>query len=487
MSLQRSAGADHLRRRRRRHRGGRPGGRADEGLGRQRPSGPRCSAASAASPGCSTPRALRGMTAPGAGHRTDGVGTKVAIAQAHGRARHHRLRPGRHGRRRHRRLRRRAAVHDRLHRLRQGRARADRRDRQGHRRGVRRRPAAPWSAARPPSTPGCSGRTSTTSPAPRPASSRRRPCSARTGSRPATSWSRWRPRGLHSNGYSLVRHVFAAAGLGAGPRRRRARPHPRRGAAGADPDLRRATCSTWSAPTASTCTPSATSPAAGSRPTWPGCCRAAASRRVDRSTWTPPPVFGMVVRELGRVPVADLERTLNMGVGMVAVVPPTRPTRVGARGARRAACPPGSLGEVSDRASGHGRGRRGGRAAAPRASTAARCRSSARTRGLTPVRATARGAGVSSRWSASAHPHRDTATVRSRLPGKGGSAHGRGVRWSRGTGGAAGRPEAASALAGGLLAVLVVAVVVSVVGDRLRRAVRRSVKLSLKLLRSVSG
>jgi len=42
--------------------------------------------------------------------------------------------------------------------------------------------------------------------------------------------------------------------------------------------------------------------------------------RLDRSTWTPPAVFE-VVRELGRVPVADLERTLNMGIGFVAVLP----------------------------------------------------------------------------------------------------------------------------------------------------------------------
>ncbi|MBI4944520.1 MAG: phosphoribosylformylglycinamidine cyclo-ligase [Actinobacteria bacterium] len=40
---------------------------------------------------------------------------------------------------------------------------------------------------------------------------------------------------------------------------------------------------------------------------------------VDRATWTPPPVFGLVAR-LGGVPRADLERTLNVGVGMVAVV-----------------------------------------------------------------------------------------------------------------------------------------------------------------------
>jgi phosphoribosylformylglycinamidine cyclo-ligase len=42
--------------------------------------------------------------------------------------------------------------------------------------------------------------------------------------------------------------------------------------------------------------------------------------RIDRSTWTPPAVFE-VVRRVGRVPVADLERTLNMGIGFVAVLP----------------------------------------------------------------------------------------------------------------------------------------------------------------------
>jgi phosphoribosylformylglycinamidine cyclo-ligase len=42
--------------------------------------------------------------------------------------------------------------------------------------------------------------------------------------------------------------------------------------------------------------------------------------RLDRATWTPPAVFS-TVGELGRVPRADLERTLNQGVGFVAVVP----------------------------------------------------------------------------------------------------------------------------------------------------------------------
>jgi phosphoribosylformylglycinamidine cyclo-ligase len=42
---------------------------------------------------------------------------------------------------------------------------------------------------------------------------------------------------------------------------------------------------------------------------------------VDRSTWELPPVFALV-RDTGGVATADLERTLNCGVGMVAVVGP---------------------------------------------------------------------------------------------------------------------------------------------------------------------
>jgi len=41
---------------------------------------------------------------------------------------------------------------------------------------------------------------------------------------------------------------------------------------------------------------------------------------VDRATWTPPPVFGLLAR-LGPVARPELERTLNLGIGMVAVVP----------------------------------------------------------------------------------------------------------------------------------------------------------------------
>jgi phosphoribosylformylglycinamidine cyclo-ligase len=42
---------------------------------------------------------------------------------------------------------------------------------------------------------------------------------------------------------------------------------------------------------------------------------------VDRATWSPPPIFG-IVAEVGDVARDDLEATLNMGVGMIAVVAP---------------------------------------------------------------------------------------------------------------------------------------------------------------------
>ena len=43
------------------------------------------------------------------------------------------------------------------------------------------------------------------------------------------------------------------------------------------------------------------------------------SATVDRSTWQPAPIFDLVAT-VGAVPHHDLEQTLNMGVGMVAVV-----------------------------------------------------------------------------------------------------------------------------------------------------------------------
>ncbi len=42
---------------------------------------------------------------------------------------------------------------------------------------------------------------------------------------------------------------------------------------------------------------------------------------IDRSTWTPHPVFGLV-GDMGRVSLPELEKTFNMGVGMIAMVAP---------------------------------------------------------------------------------------------------------------------------------------------------------------------
>jgi phosphoribosylformylglycinamidine cyclo-ligase len=48
--------------------------------------------------------------------------------------------------------------------------------------------------------------------------------------------------------------------------------------------------------------------------------------RIDRSSWTPAPIFGLV-GQLGGVPQLELEKTLNMGVGMVAVLDPAAADR----------------------------------------------------------------------------------------------------------------------------------------------------------------
>jgi phosphoribosylformylglycinamidine cyclo-ligase len=45
------------------------------------------------------------------------------------------------------------------------------------------------------------------------------------------------------------------------------------------------------------------------------------SVRVDRSTWTLPPVFSLVA-DVGDIAQPDLEQALNIGVGMVALVAP---------------------------------------------------------------------------------------------------------------------------------------------------------------------
>ncbi|HET6562502.1 MAG TPA: phosphoribosylformylglycinamidine cyclo-ligase [Marmoricola sp.] len=125
--------------------------------------------------------------------------------------------------------------------------------------------------------------------------------------------------GLHSNGYSLVRHVLLSD-EGAGWALDRDMP-----------DLGRTLGEELLEPTriyAKACLALATETRthAMSHVTGGGLAANLArvlpeevAVRLDRSTWTPPAVFRLV-QQVGGIPQRDLERTLNMGVGMVAVV-----------------------------------------------------------------------------------------------------------------------------------------------------------------------
>src|SRR4051794_10752943 len=125
--------------------------------------------------------------------------------------------------------------------------------------------------------------------------------------------------GLHSNGYSLVRHVLlSSAGLSLG--------------AHVD-DLGRTLGEELLEPTriyAKACLALARGTATHAMSHITGGGLAANLERVlppeltatiDRSTWSLPPVFGLVQRT-GSVARGDLERTLNCGVGMVALTAP---------------------------------------------------------------------------------------------------------------------------------------------------------------------
>ncbi len=124
--------------------------------------------------------------------------------------------------------------------------------------------------------------------------------------------------GLHSNGYSLVRAVVAHAGW----------------ALDRDvPDLGRTLGEELLEPTrvyAADCLALAADPAAqvhaythvtggGLAANLARVLPAGMIATVDRASWELPAVFRLV-RELGQVPRGDLESTLNLGVGMVAVV-----------------------------------------------------------------------------------------------------------------------------------------------------------------------
>ena len=130
--------------------------------------------------------------------------------------------------------------------------------------------------------------------------------------------------GLHSNGYSLVRHVLLA--------------EPASGGAGWTldrdvPDLGRPLGEELLEPTrvyAKPCLELARRHDVHAMAHVTGGGLAANLQRVmpaelratiERATWNPAPVFDLV-RQVGRLSQADLEATLNCGVGMVALLPP---------------------------------------------------------------------------------------------------------------------------------------------------------------------
>ena len=126
--------------------------------------------------------------------------------------------------------------------------------------------------------------------------------------------------GLHSNGYSLVRHVVAKAGW----------------AYDRDvPELGRTLGEELLTPTriyAKACLALAGREGTHAMAHVTGGGLAANLARVlpeelhatlERGTWTPAPIFDLV-RRLGDVPQPDLEATLNCGVGMVALLDPAQ-------------------------------------------------------------------------------------------------------------------------------------------------------------------
>jgi phosphoribosylformylglycinamidine cyclo-ligase len=123
--------------------------------------------------------------------------------------------------------------------------------------------------------------------------------------------------GLHSNGFSLVRHVLKEAGLSL-----EAEP----------PELARPLGAELLTPTriyAKACLALAGAGLVHAFAHITGGGLAANLARslpatvdavLERSSWTPPPIFS-VLRSYGRIPQAEMDKTFNLGVGMAAIVP----------------------------------------------------------------------------------------------------------------------------------------------------------------------
>jgi phosphoribosylformylglycinamidine cyclo-ligase len=124
--------------------------------------------------------------------------------------------------------------------------------------------------------------------------------------------------GLHANGYSLVRHVLGKSGWSLDRH---------------VPELGRSLGEELLTPTriyASDCLAliNAVEVHAMSHITGGGLANnltrvipPSCEVRIDRTTWEPSPIFGLI-QQLGDISQADMAMTFNMGVGMVAVLPP---------------------------------------------------------------------------------------------------------------------------------------------------------------------
>ncbi len=135
--------------------------------------------------------------------------------------------------------------------------------------------------------------------------------------------------GLHTNGYSLARHVlFEATGLGVD-----ATPAALGGATLAEALLAPHRCY---APAVLPLLPSgvvkgiAHITGGGFYDNIPRILPAECSVTLERSQWAVPPIFGLI-QDLGQVPDTEMFRTFNMGIGLVLVVERTAAEDVVAR------------------------------------------------------------------------------------------------------------------------------------------------------------
>jgi phosphoribosylformylglycinamidine cyclo-ligase len=123
--------------------------------------------------------------------------------------------------------------------------------------------------------------------------------------------------GIHSNGYSLVRHVIASAGLGLDQE---------------IPELSRTLGEELLEPTrvyALDCLALireaevhafAHITGGGLAANLARSLPSTADALLDRGSWTPPAIFGVLAGH-GAVPQAEMDKTFNLGVGMCAIVP----------------------------------------------------------------------------------------------------------------------------------------------------------------------